>query len=193
MLFRQPILERIQKGEITLAFRKWKRPTVKTGGTLTTSVGVLAIDSVDKITVGEISEEDARLAGSADREALLKELRSREGDLYRITLSVAGEDPRLALREDSELSDEALTQLMKRLDRLDAASKLGPWTQKVLHAIQQNPNLAAVDLAKRSGYEKEWLKTNVRKLKNLGLTISHHPGYTLSPRGEAVLERLAKG
>lgn len=46
MLLKNSILKRIKAGEITLAFRKWKRPTVKTGGTLRTSVGVLAIDRV---------------------------------------------------------------------------------------------------------------------------------------------------
>ena len=34
-------------------------------------------------------------------------------------------------------------------------------------------------------------KTDVRKLKKLGLTISHDVGYELSPRGRAVLQRLA--
>ena len=29
-----------------VAFRRWRRPTVREGGTLTTKVGVLAIDSV---------------------------------------------------------------------------------------------------------------------------------------------------
>ena len=42
--------------------------------------------------------------------------------------------------------------------------------------------LPAGDLAKKADAEKEWLKINVRKLKNLGLTISHQPGYELSPR-----------
>ena len=35
-------------------------------------------------------------------------------------------------------------------------------------------------------------KANVRKLKNLGLTVSHHPGYTLSPRGETMLRHLPR-
>jgi hypothetical protein len=46
------------------------------------------------------------------------------------------------------------------------------------------------DEAKKTGFEKAWLKINIRKLKNLGLTISHNPGYTLSPRGKAYLALL---
>ena len=56
--------------------------------------------------------------------------------------------------------------------------------------IKEHPMMPAAQLAYETGFEKDWLKTNVRKLKNLGLTISHQPGYTLSPRGLVVLERL---
>ena len=44
MLIRRAHLERIVCGDIDLAFRRWRRPTVKAGGTLTTGAGVLAID-----------------------------------------------------------------------------------------------------------------------------------------------------
>ena len=59
-------------------------------------------------------------------------------------------------------------------------------------AIAEHPHLAAAELAERTGFDKEWLKLQVRKLKNLGLTISHHPGYELSPRGRVVLRRLTQ-
>ncbi len=36
MLFKQRILDGIARGEITVAFRKWRRPTVKSGGRLRT-------------------------------------------------------------------------------------------------------------------------------------------------------------
>jgi len=38
------------------------------------------------------------------------------------------------------------------------------------------------------GLEKEVFKNDVRKLKRIGLTISHSPGYELSPRGKAYLD-----
>ena len=47
MLFRQHVLAEIASGDVTLAFRRWTKPTVKAGGTLRTAVGVLAIDAVD--------------------------------------------------------------------------------------------------------------------------------------------------
>jgi ribosomal protein S19E (S16A) len=40
------------------------------------------------------------------------------------------------------------------------------------------------------GRERHPFKTDVRKLKELGLTESLEVGYRLSPRGQALLERL---
>ena len=79
---------------------------------------------------------------------------------------------------------------MKRLSRMDARSGDGPWTARVLTAIQSHPKLVSNDLAAKLGVERNWLKPYIRKLKNLGLTISHERGYTLSPRGRRVLESL---
>jgi hypothetical protein len=130
MLFRRPILDRIRTGEITLAFRRWRRPSVKSGGTLKTAVGVLAIRDVARVSERSINDRAARRAGFDDKKALLKELGSRDGELYRITLAYVGEDPRIALRKRSKLAGEELDTLRRRLARLDAAAASGPWTTK---------------------------------------------------------------
>ena len=41
MLIRRDVLEAIERGEISLQFRRWSRPTVKPGGTLKTRLGIL--------------------------------------------------------------------------------------------------------------------------------------------------------
>ena len=74
MLFRQRFLDGIRDGTITLAFRRWRRPSVRAGGTLLTAVGQLSIASVDEVAMTRISEADARRAGYASREDLLTEL-----------------------------------------------------------------------------------------------------------------------
>ncbi|WP_294276703.1 hypothetical protein [uncultured Chryseobacterium sp.] len=43
-----------------------------------------------------------------------------------------------------------------------------------------------------TGFEKEWLKLNIRKLKNMGLTISHTVGYEISPLGSEYLKKLTE-
>jgi hypothetical protein len=106
VLLRADTLEGIRTGQVTLAVRRWRRPTVRAGGTLTTAIGVLAIDSVERIEPSELTEDDARAAGAASLQELLDapQLR-REGDLYRIRLHLLGDDPRIALRERAEVSD----------------------------------------------------------------------------------------
>jgi hypothetical protein len=51
----------------------------------------------------------------------------------------------------------------------------------------------AANLAAAFGRDVQPFKADVRKLKNLGLTISLEVGYRLSPRGAAYLRRSAKG
>ena len=98
----------------------------------------------------------------------------------------------MALREDDRLSEEELSALLGRLERLDRASKRGPWTREFLELLDRNPHVRAQDLADELGLEKTVFKNDVRKLKSLGLTISHSPGYELSPRGKEFL-RLTGG
>jgi Mn-dependent DtxR family transcriptional regulator len=76
--------------------------------------------------------------------------------------------------------------------RLDAASRHGSWTKSVLRLIRDRPGVRAADLARKLGRERLAFKRDVRKLKELGLTESLEVGYRLSPRGRAVLDRLAR-
>jgi hypothetical protein len=191
MLFPQGFWAGLEDGSVTLAFRRWRRPGVKAGGTQLTPVGVLAIDAVEPVEVTDIAEGDARQAGYRDRDELLAELaRHPDGTLYRIAFHHAGADPRVALREDAEVSDDQLAAIRARLGRLDRASSHGPWTEAVLRLIAARPGVRAADLAASLGRETQPFKTDVRKLKALGLTESLAVGYRLSPRGRTVLDRL---
>jgi hypothetical protein len=184
MLFRQDVLRRIGEGEVTLAFRRWRRPTVKAGGTLRTRVGVLAIDSVEVVDERDVTDADARRAGAPDREAVLSE-GPAERPLYRIEFRLAGPDPRVALRGRSHIPPGERAEIDARLARLDAASRHGPWTATVLSLIAERPGTRAPDLAASLGRETAPFKADVRKLKELGLTESLEVGYRLSPRGRA--------
>jgi hypothetical protein len=190
MLLKMSILQKIAAGEIQLAFRRWKRPSVRGGGTLKTAIGVLAIESVRTISESRITNEEARRAGYASRAELLDELNARDGDLYRVEVRYAGADPRVALRESAALGAAEVTELRRRLDRFDAASRAKPWTRAVLRLIESRPATLAATLAEELCQEKLAFKRNVRKLKELGLTESLEIGYRLSPRGRALLKRL---
>ena len=97
----------IQRGEITVMFRRWKRSQVVPGRVYRTAVGRLFVEAVDVVDPARLSARDVR----------------------------------------------------------------------------------AADLAPSLGRETQPFKLDVRKLKNLGQTISLEVGYRLSPRGAAYLRR----
>ena len=188
MLFRKKFLEGIRDGTITLAFRRWKRPTVRAGGKLMTPVGQLTIGAVTTTDLWYITADDARRAGYDSLDDLEAELMVRDtGEIYRIELGPLLPDPRIKLR-DSLPTDQELKDLHNKLQSLDKRAVSGPWTQQVLMAINTNPHVRAGDLCGLVSQEKEQFKNNVRKLKNLGLTESLEVGYRVSRRGQAVLE-----
>lgn len=190
MLFRQRFIDGIRDGSITVAFRRWRRPTVRSGGTLLMPAGQLAIRDVARIEPDAITDAEANRAGYASRAALIHELNLRpDGDVYRIELGPLSEDPRIALRQDAVPDSEALASLVDRLRRIDAGAD-GPWTARVLSLIEQQPGVRAADLCEEAGQQRDRFKTNVRRLKALGLTESLEIGYRLSPRGAAVVRAL---
>lgn len=190
MLIRRNILEGIRAGRIRLAFRRWKRPTVRAGGTLKTAVGVLQIEAVDPVDPAAITDADARVAGYPDRGELMGGL-DRPGTFYRIALRWASEDPRRALAETAPDARET-EALRERLARMDARSPDGPWTASALRLIAAQPEVPAADLAAQAGQTRDRFKTRVRRLKALGLTESLGTGYRLSPRGQVVLAALER-
>ncbi len=186
MLIPKPHLDGIRDGKVDLIFRRWTRPSVKSGGTQLTRIGRLRLGTVAIVTLRTVSEAEARRAGYASRAELLSRLRDGEGDVYRIEVAGVEADPRVALRA-AKPSPAELADLVARLDRLDRASSHGPWTTQTLALIAANPAVRAIELAARVGREKLPFKVDVRKLKALGLTESLEKGYRLSPRGAAVL------
>ena len=194
MLIKRAVLDAIVTGDIDLVFRRWKRPTVKTGGSLRTAVGMLDILDVTVVDEPSITDTDAHRAGFASAAELCTELGRRDEPdrrVYRVQVRPGGEDPREALRAAAQLSDDDVAELDRRLDGLDARSPTGAWTRATLRLLADHPHVRAAELAAMVGRERAPFKADVAKLKRLGLTISHSPGYELSPRGRAYLDRQA--
>ncbi|WP_040518241.1 ASCH domain-containing protein [Gordonia neofelifaecis] len=201
MLISKVVAEGIRDGRITAQYRRWDAPRVKPGSTQLTAAGVVRFTRVAKVAdVDRISDRAARAAGMKDAAALRRALtpkpdrkpseRGSKGGhtVYRINLEWAGEDPRIALRAQVPTRDE-LTEIAGRLDRLDRRPS-GPWTRDILEWIRDNPQVVSKELAAIRGVELLPMKVDIRKLKALGLTISHDVGYELSPRGAAYLDSL---
>ncbi len=203
MLLNQATQEGIRDGQIDLVFRRWRRPTVKTGGTLRCSVGELSIRGVQVIDPTSIDDAQARRAGFDGRGSLIDDLfrerrpggRARtaqvdgSSELYRVEVAFAGADARVALRS-TLLNDDELAQTIVRLASIDRRSARGPWTTRSLQLIATWPGRRAPELAEIEGQETLKWKAEIRRLKELGLTESLAVGYRLSPRGEQVLAAI---
>jgi hypothetical protein len=191
VLFPKRFWPGIANGAITITYRRWRRQQVLAGRRYRTPAGIVEVTSVSSASLGQITDEEARRAGHPDAARLIADLPDRAGaDLFRIEFrAVIEPDPRAALAAMADLDDAATAEISRRLDRLDGASRHGPWTREVLRLIRDRPATRAGDLANRLGREKASFKTDVRKLKNLGLTESLDVGYRLSPRGDSYLAR----
>ena len=94
MLLKLEVLEAIPRGEITLQFRRWTRPTVRAGGTLKTKLGTLRIGRIDELSPDDVSETDARRAGFSGIPEFRRWLGTmKQGPLFqRIEVSFEGDD-----------------------------------------------------------------------------------------------------
>ena len=199
MQFRRRDKDAIARGELTLTFRRWRRPQARAGGRYRVGSHVIEVTSVDQIEPSEIAAEDARAAGHDSAQAALEAIRRNQrksGDesapLYRVAFQCLGEqtDPRMILASDSSLEDAEVSEITERLAKMDSRARQGPWTRAALEAIAVAPGRRAAELAAEQDRETAKFKADMRKLKALGLTISLEVGYELSPRGRVVLDAL---
>ncbi|WP_414937779.1 hypothetical protein [Amycolatopsis sp. cmx-11-51] len=179
------VLEGLAAGTIDLAFRRWAKPNVRQGDTMRTGAGVIEVGSVEVVDPAAITDADARRSGAASAHAVRGILRGpADAPVYRIRLRYLGPDPRHALSADAQLSEKDIGAIRGRLSKMD---KRYSWTHETLRLIAERPGRRAQELADLLGREKETLKVDIRKLKDLGLTLSLETGYRISPRGAAYL------
>ena len=192
MLFLKRFWEPVTRGEVTVTFRRWKSQQVLPGRRYRTAAGIIEVEAVATWAEEEVTDADALAAGHRDAASLLADLPVRPGlPLYRIQFHIVDDpDPRATLAASADLTPDDIAEISQRLARLDRASPRGPWTMAVLESIANEPGRLAPDLAAGFGREIQPFKTDVRKLKNLGLTHSLKIGYRLSPRGQAYLAAI---
>lgn len=190
LMFRREDRERVARGEITVTFRLWKSAHVKSGKTYESGFGRIEVEDVRVIPAAMISEDDVGPSG-CDDVAAIRELAGEHTKvrvapdtlLYRVQFRFLGQGampvgPPAAIDMD---------RVAERLERMDRTSTRGPWALAALRIIERKPRVAARLLAAELGYETLDFKANVRKLKALGLTISHEVGYELSDGGRGYL------
>jgi hypothetical protein len=189
LLFQKRFHEGLVSGAVRLTFRRWDKPHVKPGGRYRCHpIGVLVVDGLSKVQPAEVTEADAAGAGFDSRTELLAYIAGGPGGplrpdslLWRIELHHGGDGDRVEGALDERLSPEDVAALRARLERW------GDWPLVTMRLIARRPRIAASKLAASLGRETLPFKTDVRKLKKLGLTQSFEVGYEVSPRGKAFL------
>jgi hypothetical protein len=198
ILFQKRFHAGILDGSVTLTFRAWPAARVKPGGRYRCHpIGVLEVDSVDRVRPLAITNAEARSAGFEDRAALLAYLVEVAPDVtrrevFRVRFHYGGDGDRVSIALDTSIDEEARAALLRKLEAMDRRSADGPWTGKTLALIAKHPRIAASKLAAKLGREKLAFKADVVKLKKLGLTQSFEVGYELSPRGAALLAKRTR-
>ncbi|MDQ1202893.1 ASCH domain-containing protein [Rhodococcus sp. SORGH_AS_0303] len=188
MLIRLAIAEAIATGTIRVQYRRWAKRRVKAGTWIHTPAGVVVVDSITECDPESLTDDDARAAGESSISALRKGFRGADGDpVWRVEVSFGGEDPRVGLRADDDLSDDDVAMVTTKLDRMEERAD-APWAWRTLELIRERPAVLAADLGAVLGLERDVFKPRVRRLKALGLTESLKVGYRLSPRGEKLLD-----
>ncbi len=195
LLFKKPFHAGLLSGAITLTYRRWDKPHVRAGGRYRCHpIGVLEVDRIERVRVDAITEADAVLAGFATRLALVEYLAelgplAQSDEIFRVALHHGGDGDRVELALEATLTADDVAAIKGKLARMDATT---PWTEKTLAIIDAQPRIAASKLAAQLKRETLPFKTDVRKLKKLGLTQSFEVGYEISPRGRAYLAAIAK-
>jgi hypothetical protein len=188
--FRREDRERVANGEITVSFRLWRSAHVKAGKSYPTGFGTVDIEDVRVIPAALVSEADVGPSGCVDIAAIWNLAGEHTGAvvgpdtlLHRVQFRFLGDVP----PHSQPAPNLSLDQLSARLERMDRLSTRGPWTKATLDLIEAGPGVPARLLAAGMGMETREFKVNVRKLKALGLTISHEVGYELSDLGRRYL------
>jgi hypothetical protein len=187
--FEQRLRDGIHSGAVVLAFRRWKRSQVVPGHRYRTGIDMVEVESVDVVDPSSVDAAQARQAGYASIDELLADLRGDPAlPVYRIRLRrIDGPDPRDELARTTRLTEADVAAIKARLARMDRSSSCGPWTGTVLALVADRPGIVSTELAEAIGWERQDFKLHVRRLKELGLTLSLDVGYRLSPRGESYL------
>ncbi|AZZ80073.1 hypothetical protein BJF87_05630 [Gordonia sp. CNJ-863] len=190
MLLTAAVARGIADGSVDLAFRRWGHPRIRPGSSFIALTHVIEVTSMERVDPAKITAKEARRAGYETVDDLRATLCvNTHNPTYRLGLRCIGEDPRIALRADDDLSDDDVADIRSRLDRMDTRSQNGPWTHDILALIGRRPGVVSTDLAAELGRDRAGFKNDVTKLKKLGLTESLEVGYALSPRGVEFLRR----
>ena len=96
MQFSAELRDRVADGTITVSYRLWSRPQVKTGGVYRSGAVMIEVDEIDLLPFSTIDDDDLARTGEPDIEAL-RHRAAHAGPIhddtlvYRVEFHVCGE------------------------------------------------------------------------------------------------------
>jgi hypothetical protein len=195
MMFKGEFLNGIAAGEVTRTYRRWKRPQVKQDGIYQLyRKGAIQVTDIGAVTENSVTDSAARLSGFDSATSLLDYLghASPGSELYCVKFRYIGEVRKKGPDQSAIDSETEWQTLADKLAAKDRSSAVGPWTLATLTLIGESPGTSSKLLAASLKRIQMDLKKDIRKLKQLGLTISLETGYKLSDRGRSYLDRERK-
>jgi hypothetical protein len=193
MLFKAHFHQRIRSGEIRCTVRIWQRPHAKVGGRYALGAGAVVVDRIHETHADGITPALARRCGFTSVADALKTAKHGTGErVFIIEFHYDGKARARSKPVTGVVSAEELAKVAQRLDAMDRRAQSGAWTQATLRAIEARPGVRAANLALALERPRDEFKRDVRKLKNLGLTLSLEIGYRLTPKGQALLAAGAR-
>ena len=97
MQFSPDLRDRVADGSVTVSYRLWSRPKVRTGGIYRTASVTIEVDDVELLPFASITKDDLARTGEPDRESL-RQRAAHAGPiyedtlLYRVEFHVVGKD-----------------------------------------------------------------------------------------------------
>lgn len=182
------ILRGVAAGEITEAYLRWPSRLAEPGSQLSTTVGLISISDVDRIDPAGLTDADARRAGFGSAAGLRSSLdKHGRGEVYRLALTFNGPAPQPA-QPPVVLGGRERAAIDRQLAQLDVSAPRGPWTREVLEVLRRQPGIRAAELASEHNRPVSRCKSDVWRLRELGLVEPVEAGFGLSARGRSYLD-----
>lgn len=169
----------VAAGQITETYFRWPSPQARPGARVPTRAGLVEITTVTEVDPDELTDTDAARAGFTTAAGLRSSLNRHRGRTFRLELTHLARTDTPA-PEPVTLDEHRRRDLQAQLARLDLGTPRGPWTRQVLDLLRQHPGLAPAELAAAQQRPVARTKTDIWRLRELGLIDTTGGGLRLS-------------
>ena len=185
MQFTKPYKQAIAAGTLTRTYRRWKSPQAKVDGTYNIHpYGAILVTSISQLRLQDASIKDIQQSGFDSANAIAEHLKTSLNEtVYCVHFRYIGTDAVKQI-DTGRLPTIELEAISIKLMRMN---KTKLWTHHALRLVRDQPAKRAADLAPILEMDLPTFKRNMRKLKNLGLTLSLETGYQITARGTQMI------